>query len=566
MTLRIAALLVATISLLGLFGCGGIWAARGAAHWFWRLAAVACLLTALVAIWAEDLALLGFVEFATVVCGLFLGGAWRRWREPRARPSDSIRHSPKFQFRLSDVLLATPFVGGVLIAVPHILDRWESPWFDARGRALNGCAIGILAIVGVRAAKALQQRQWRKLLLIVVLISAAGSVVGRVEPFSSSQTRMIFLALAFIFIVFQRLGVESGLLMQEGEHVEMAIGSRRLTRSALVGFIAPMLIGFAGLICLLSPDSIPTVPPLPQPNGLDQALAVHSLFDWSLIQTRDYEELNDAELQLFARTNAAALAALESSFQQAWLIPLEWNREHWEDQWQYGGLPDKFQILRNEARALAAAGLAAEREGQLDQAIHFYESVLRFGAIMPRGGLALDRLVGNAIFSVGTHHLARIVAQLDAAQCRAALASVGANEKMREPFAVVTERLARWNRSVLPWPVRLSEWLDPNQQEKLNAMFNDCDESLIAATRLLTVELAIREYYLEENTEPAALADLVPKFLPSVPLDPFTSQPLIYRRDGAGHLLYSVGSDRRDDGGIRFDSDEQREDIFADRQ
>ncbi|HLJ57486.1 MAG TPA: hypothetical protein VKT77_20780 [Chthonomonadaceae bacterium] len=36
---------------------------------------------------------------------------------------------------------------------------------------------------------------------------------------------------------------------------------------------------------------------------------------------------------------------------------------------------------------------------------------------------------------------------------------------------------------------------------------------------------------------------------PTPPHDPFTSQPLHYRRDGQGFVLYSVGQDLKDDGG-----------------
>lgn len=48
---------------------------------------------------------------------------------------------------------------------------------------------------------------------------------------------------------------------------------------------------------------------------------------------------------------------------------------------------------------------------------------------------------------------------------------------------------------------------------------------------------------------PASLPDLVPGYLTSVPNDPFNGRPLSYRRDGAAYVIYSVGANRRDDGG-----------------
>ena len=44
-----------------------------------------------------------------------------------------------------------------------------------------------------------------------------------------------------------------------------------------------------------------------------------------------------------------------------------------------------------------------------------------------------------------------------------------------------------------------------------------------------------------EAAYPETLAALVPQYLPAVPLDPFTDQPFIYERRGAGYLLASVG-------------------------
>ena len=48
---------------------------------------------------------------------------------------------------------------------------------------------------------------------------------------------------------------------------------------------------------------------------------------------------------------------------------------------------------------------------------------------------------------------------------------------------------------------------------------------------------------------PDTLDALVPKDLNALPEDPFSGKPLIYRKEGAGFILYSVGSDGKDDKG-----------------
>ena len=51
---------------------------------------------------------------------------------------------------------------------------------------------------------------------------------------------------------------------------------------------------------------------------------------------------------------------------------------------------------------------------------------------------------------------------------------------------------------------------------------------------------------------PDTLTALVPEFLDELPPDPFTGKPFIYRRrpDGEGFIVYSVGSNMTDDGGV----------------
>ncbi len=63
------------------------------------------------------------------------------------------------------------------------------------------------------------------------------------------------------------------------------------------------------------------------------------------------------------------------------------------------------------------------------------------------------------------------------------------------------------------------------------------------------VALALEAYRLENGTYPEALAELVPDYIPEVPLDYFITQPLTYRKTETGYLLYSFGPDMDDDGG-----------------
>jgi hypothetical protein len=65
----------------------------------------------------------------------------------------------------------------------------------------------------------------------------------------------------------------------------------------------------------------------------------------------------------------------------------------------------------------------------------------------------------------------------------------------------------------------------------------------------LLCAIAAERYRLKHGQPPQKLADLVPEFLSAVPTDPFDGQPLRLKADGDGLAFYSVGKDRKDDGG-----------------
>jgi len=71
-----------------------------------------------------------------------------------------------------------------------------------------------------------------------------------------------------------------------------------------------------------------------------------------------------------------------------------------------------------------------------------------------------------------------------------------------------------------------------------------------ALQRLGETAIALWLYRKEHGRYPENLSALVPRYLPSVPADPFDGKPLRYRREGTGFRLWSIGQDRKDDGGV----------------
>jgi hypothetical protein len=68
--------------------------------------------------------------------------------------------------------------------------------------------------------------------------------------------------------------------------------------------------------------------------------------------------------------------------------------------------------------------------------------------------------------------------------------------------------------------------------------------------RLAQAALAVEHYRVDHDRPPDHLSDLIPKYLRAIPVDPFDGQPLRYKPTTAGYVLYSVGPDQKDDGGL----------------
>ena len=85
--------------------------------------------------------------------------------------------------------------------------------------------------------------------------------------------------------------------------------------------------------------------------------------------------------------------------------------------------------------------------------------------------------------------------------------------------------------------------------------FHTREANHVALVRTAAAALALERYRLAHtNTLPASLEQLTPYFCQSVPADPYDGKPLRYKAHGASFVVYSIGSDGRDDGGVAWES------------
>lgn len=89
------------------------------------------------------------------------------------------------------------------------------------------------------------------------------------------------------------------------------------------------------------------------------------------------------------------------------------------------------------------------------------------------------------------------------------------------------------------------------------------EASFVAHINIAQTVLAIERYRLaNQNHLPDKLSELVPAFLPAELMDPFDGKPIRYKKLAKGYMVYSIGPDRKDDGGVY--AHRQKEGIPAD--
>lgn len=76
----------------------------------------------------------------------------------------------------------------------------------------------------------------------------------------------------------------------------------------------------------------------------------------------------------------------------------------------------------------------------------------------------------------------------------------------------------------------------------------------------LKIACALKIYKKENGYYPDELTALVPGIISELPLDEFTGKNFIYKKEGKGFIVYSVGSNEKDDGGISLKEASEKND------
>ena len=96
-----------------------------------------------------------------------------------------------------------------------------------------------------------------------------------------------------------------------------------------------------------------------------------------------------------------------------------------------------------------------------------------------------------------------------------------------------------------PWYFKLTGFQDGGAYGTVFLKNGQLEATFLAAR----TGLACRLFKSRTGQYPEDLAALVPGILTEAPIDPFTGKPFVYRREGEGFIVYSLGSNEKDDGG-----------------
>ena len=109
-------------------------------------------------------------------------------------------------------------------------------------------------------------------------------------------------------------------------------------------------------------------------------------------------------------------------------------------------------------------------------------------------------------------------------------------------------------RSDRPWPERIDAVDQTVRKQGLLSLFyvdSHADRIVdLAQLRCARVAVATEQYKRAYGERvPARLEDLVPAYLDAPPIDPFSGRALRFVMRDGGYIVYSIGSNRRDEGG-----------------
>lgn len=320
-------------------------------------------------------------------------------------------------------------------------------------------------------------------------------------------------------------------------------GSKRSWRRvAWYGTLLAVPTGLTAIAVLLCSGSRPSLPPLPVPNGHDELVRAGRMI---VGNTPDVTKADVKELRGFVDSNRDAMARARGMLGGACRVPLSYSEGSWDAIVAYVG------EVRQVGRLFVAAGTLAEKEGRRQDALRHDLDAILLGSKSAYGGLLIHEEAGLAIQDQGLRGLEALCESLSPPECRLLIENLEVLERHQEPPASVIARDRAWYRAAAPWRIRLGIALNAKTLDKLRlpaekALEVASKRNVLRMRRIRTLA-AIRLYQSDHGgAEPPGLSALVPRYLASVPRDPSSGVPFVFRDEpGEGYRIDPAGPEPR---------------------
>ncbi len=477
-----------TVLMASVVGLLAIWAGLGRGHWFLRAAVVLGCISLLLTIPAFELVIVYSLQAGLTIIAL---AAWRNRRLARRTAAangptpDAGRRLP-WQFSILDMLLLmtlAAWLSAMLSRAPAAV--WAN-WPLLLAEGVVTAEITIAATwIGLS-----DWRWWMRLPPMVVLFPATFITVwlwlwrGAHRP--SADSRWAFYD---------------------------ALGCRVMLAVATLLILAPVV----GAYWRLAHPHTFAEPTRPSPNGYDELVRAGDLIKGV---NRPYiETATRAQLKNYVAQCGAVYAPVRAALDKPCEVPLRVNVNGVLE------MTHKLQLLRDIAEALWAQGRLAAMEGRKEDAIRSYTDAIRLGRTAMKNGLIIDMLFGITFENIGRSGIAQMRSLLSAEDCLSLLPKLSDLLDESAWSADLPVRDAAWADNAWGWQWRLTNLIDKlvtDDDVPIRNAERACNR-VLAQSRLLECELAIRAYSLQHGRAPAALGDLAPGICPKCRKTPLTA-------------------------------------------
>lgn len=559
-TILLAWLAGATFALYGLLALWVTEGGRRRARVAWLLAMLAVPLL----IYADDL-LLTLAADAVTIMAVVLLSRWlaRRFDHGRvsaaagtASPAPPVTRG-RFKFSLGDALWAMTLIAALCGLGVQITSKTWGNWSILLPLGIACSGPTLLAAY----AMAGRGRWWLKIIVLGLLGPAAAAAVtwlgnprGFFLAFWVGREQRIAIVCSAIMLVFS--STIMWLIARHGVRVDLQPLKRTSTNPTLQAKHLVQLVAlFVVILILAIPVSFTLFRLLtharmpsedtPAENAWDDLMALAKKVRFDLNEDPETQAYPPDELQAFVEQYRPTIDAARQMLDRPCRSVVAYDSSRSE--------LDTTAALRTLSRAIKAVAILENEQGNTAAALQYYWDQSRLGRMAAVGTTVIPITAFSAVEWQGLRGIKTLRAKLDAEQSEHLIRELLAVEAERDPWEKVVLRnnalLDRaWSRD---WLMRLNsliaslngehaEWLHLAERSVLGNY---------AMIRMFICSLAIRLHELDHGQPPAQLAELVPRYLEELPLDPFSGKPFVYRRKDDGFLIYSVGPDGVDDGG-----------------